>query len=191
MRAWAHLGAVIAVVWGASVQGDPVPLQAMSQAELRAVLIETGQNLRDSERHAVEVEGCQMTTYWWKMQPDGSDVLWSSFQFNMALADLRENKAQPGTYAFLALENARGLEDLAMFFFAMRDGVTARYEKPFVRSAPRGDRTPSPRGDGSTHYYDTSVSFFVRHEGVGIADRAGRFAAAYVLYADSFCRLSG
>lgn len=179
----------VGMMFASAVAADD--LSTMSEPELRQVLIETGQNIRATERHNVEVDACTMTTHWWKKRDTGAWILWSSFHFQMDAAMLREDRSNPGVHVLMVLENARDMEDMAMFFFEMLPGTHARYEKPFARSLPKREGLPSPRGDGSSHYYDTSVSFFVRHEGVGIADRARRFSAAYVEYQRRYCFLAG
>ena len=68
---------------------------------LKQILIETGRNETAQERHAVNVEGCIMTTYRWVRQKSGEFTLWSSFQFDMTGAELPYNRgaqfvAMPG-----------------------------------------------------------------------------------------------
>ena len=46
---------------------------------LKQILMETGHNETAQERHAVDVEGCIMTTYRWVRQKSGELTLWSSF----------------------------------------------------------------------------------------------------------------
>lgn len=163
----------------------PVLAETPDQAALRAVLEETGVNVRDHERHDVAIEDCTITTHWWKKQKDGTWLLWSSFQFNMAKAVLKEG--EPGEFVVMALEGHHEQEDMALFMFEMRGDTRARYEVPYARRAPKSEVRPSPRGDGTSHYYRESRKFFIRHEGVGIAARAKRFGAAYVEYVARYC----
>lgn len=191
MKTW---GLVAALCVGTAQAQDVLPSDArrgfdqMDQEQLRAVLIENGLNLRPHERHAVTVEGCQMTTEWWRLREADRWVMWSSFQFQMAAAQLGDGSAVP---AEIAMEGHTDLEDMALFVFKMVSGSAARHEVPFERRDPKEAPRASPRGDGSTHHFLDATRFFVRHENHGIADRARRFSAAYVEYVRRYCNLTG
>lgn len=181
-------GAVLWALATAAWADDPrAGFDALDQEGLRAVLVETGINIRPHERHAVEVEGCEMTTLWFR-EKNGDWVMWSSFQFEMGAAQLGDGSAVPVT---MALEGHRSLEDMAFFVFEMLPGAEARHEVPFARRAPQGVAERSERGDGTTHHYTRATSFYIRHENHGIADRARRFAAAYVEYVARYCNVMG
>lgn len=197
MRAALLCGAVLCAFAGAALpdaqggqdaRGGPrAGFDGLDQDGLRAVLIETGTNIRAHERHAVEVDGCEMTTLWHRLR-GAQWVMWSSFRFEMGAARIGDGSAVPVT---LAMEGHDTFEDMAVFLFEMLPGTEARHEVPFARRAPSGPVTPSERGDGTTHHYGSAVSFYIRHENHGIADRARRFAAAYVEYVERYCNVIG
>ena len=71
-------GAVAFVCWMTPAASDT----------LKQILIEAGQNETAQERHAVDVDGCIMTTYRWVRQKSGECTLGSSFQTDMTGAEL-------------------------------------------------------------------------------------------------------
>ncbi len=181
--------AVCLLLAAPALADDPrAGFDGLDQEGLRAVLIETGTNLRPLERHGVEVDGCEMTTYWWRLREDTRWVMWSSFRFQMGAAMLGDGSDVP---AKIAMEGHQELEDMVLFMFRMAPGLTARHEVPFERRGPRGPARPSERGDGSTHHYLDATDFYMRHENRGIADRARRFSAAYVEYVRRYCKVTG
>ena len=62
-------GAVAMVCWMTPATSDT----------LKQILIETGHNETAQERHAVDVEGCIMTTYRWVRQKSGEFTLGRRF----------------------------------------------------------------------------------------------------------------
>lgn len=185
-------GWLFALGLATAVQAEAPDLSALNQEALLQTLLRSGINIRAEEKHEVAVDDCQMTTFWWKLQQDDTWMLWSSFQFEMATATLQESSFEPGVHVLMAYEGAGSDDDMAMFFFSMRNGVEARYELPFARRAPKEPQVarPSPRGDGTSHYYDSSTSFFIRHENPGIGKRARTFGAAYMEWVRRYCMLA-
>ncbi|MEL7100715.1 MAG: hypothetical protein AAGM84_17955 [Pseudomonadota bacterium] len=165
---------------------------AESPAVLRAQIEAAGTHVRPGiERHTVEIDACVMTTFWWRSDvPDTREVLWSSFRFDMSVTTIvQPNKGGPS----VAVEG--GSEDggdfMIMFFEAPKFAL-ARHERHVLRPPSRGTGIEaSPRGDGTTHYFQTSDSFFFRHEGAGVIEKATRFVDTYTRYVEANCRLSG
>lgn len=166
------------------------PAMAGAQAELRARIEASGTHSFDDTRHSVKVEGCQLTTERWRDRPDHGWVLWSSFQFDMINAVLPTNSSDPGK-SFLSVPINSDVPDerLVMIVFNMRDGTSARFEKSVLRP-PKGDTKPSPRNDGTTHYFQDSVSFFFRMEGTDVDEKARNFVTAYQHYVSEYCMLA-
>ena len=108
-------GAVALVFWMTPATADT----------LKQILIETGHNETAQERHAVNVEGCIVTTYRWVRQKSGEFTLWSSFQFDMTGAELPYNCCAQ----FVAMPGPTGAQDTAIVYFQMRAPFEARFEK--------------------------------------------------------------
>ena len=153
---------------------------------LKQILIETVHNETAQERHAVNVEGCIMTTYRWVRQKSGEFILWSSFQFDMTGAELPYNRGAQ----FVAMPGPTGAQDTAIVYFQMRALFEARFEKSNLRGKEAGS-IPSPRNDGTTHSYETSVSFFYMHYGQDVIAKADRFTRAFEDYRAEHCLLLG
>ena len=73
---------------------------------------------------------------------------------------------------------------------AVEDDAVARHEKPRSRDI-RKEARPSPRGDGTTHYYDTSEKFRFEMDGENTRAKARQFADGYRRYIREHCALSG
>ena len=153
---------------------------------LKQILIETVHNETARERHAVNVEGCIMTTYRWLRQKSGEFTLWSSFQFDMTGAILPYNHAAQ----FVAMPGPTGSQDMAIVYFQMRRPFEERFEKSNLRGKEAGS-VPSPRNDGTTHSYKTSVSFVYMHFGQDVIAKADRFTRAFEDYRAEHCLLPG
>ena len=96
-----------------------------------------------------------MMTYRWVRQKSGEFTLWSSFQFDMTGAELPFNRGAQ----FVAMPGPTGSQDTAIVYFQMRAPFEARFEKSNLRGKEAG--IPSPHNDGTTHSYETSVSFSI------------------------------
>ena len=128
--------------------------------KLKHILIDTSHNETAQERHAVDVEGCIMTTYRVVRQKSGEFNPWLSFQFDMTWAELPYNRGAQ----FVAMPGPKGSQDTAIVYFQMRRPFEARFEKSNLCGKEAGS-IPFPRNDGTTHSYETSVSFFYMHYG--------------------------
>ena len=123
---------------------------------LKQILIEAGHNETAQERHAVDVDGCTMTTYRWVRQKSGEFILWSSFQFDMTGAELPFNRGAQ----FVAMPGPTGSQDTAILYFQMRAPFEARFERSNLRGKEAGS-IPSPRNDGTTHSYEPQSVFSI------------------------------
>ena len=61
---------------------------------------------------------------------------------------------------FVAMPGPTGSQDTTIVYFQMRALFEARFEKSNLREKEAGS-IPSPRNNGKTHSYETSVSFFI------------------------------
>ena len=153
---------------------------------LKQILIEAGHNETAQEGHAVDVEGCIMTTYRWVRQKSGEFALWSSFQFDMTGAELPYNRGAQ----FVAMPGPTGSQDTAIVYFQMRRPFEARFEKSNLHRKEAGS-IPSPFNDGTTHSFETSISFFNMHYGQDVIAKADRFTPAFEDYRAEHCLLLG
>ena len=153
---------------------------------LKHILIETSRNETAQKRHAVDVDGCIMTTYRWVRQKSGEFTLWSSFQFDMTGAELLYNRGAQ----FVAMPGPTGAQDTAIVYLQMHAPFEARFEKSNLRGKEAGS-IPSPRNDGTTHSYETSVSFFYMRFGQDVIAKADRFTCAFEDYRAKHCLLLG
>lgn len=165
---------------------------AENAAALRAQLEAAGTNARPGiERHAVQVDQCQMTTFWWRSDTEAEgEVLWSSFSFDMSVTTIvQPTKGGPS----VAVPGGGGQgRDFVIIFFEAPDTALAQHERHILRPpSPELEVIPSPRGDGTTHYFQVSDRFFYRHEGEGVIDKANRFVDAYTRYVEAHCTFTG
>ncbi len=168
------------MIWGASCFGAAA---SGGKSTLIAQIETGGQNEFGDERHAVKVDDCQLTTYRWKNVPDEGWVLWTSFDVPMMLVDLKENElTQEIDYFFLVETDPQS----TLIFLNGRDGFEFTHEKPFHRK-PKGEFTRSPRGDGTTHYFEKKSEVFIMHQGPDVQEKALLFTNAYVQYVRDFC----
>ncbi len=146
-----------------------------------------GQNEYKDERHAVEVNDCQLTTYRWKHLEDEGWVLWTSFEFPMLLVDLSEFTTDGGLRHYFFIEGSPG--DVIIVFNA-KDGFEFTHEKPFHRPH-KGEIEPSPRGDGTTHYFEKKPSGYISHTGPDVEQKACLFTSGYHRYVQTYCAFIG
>ena len=72
----------------------------------------------------------------------------------------------------------------------MRRTFEARFEKSNLSRKEEGS-IPSPRNDGTTHSYETSVSFFYMHFGQDVIAKVNHFTRAFEDYRAEHCLLLG
>lgn len=164
---------------------DHTPLR--NAAELRAAILAGGHHETDEQRNSVSINSCTMTTQRWKNIKDEGWVLYSSFRFDMWSATLsfaREEGAPK--YMYAGADSEPDPKGVALVGFKMRAGSEARFEKSVLRK-PKGETRPSPRGDGTTHYYEQITNFFFSMQGIGVEDKARLFTESYDVYVREFC----
>lgn len=160
---------------------------ASDRAALISQIEAGGQNEFGDERHAVEVNDCQLTTYRWKMVEGEGWVLWTSFELPMLTVNLNENPVTPEIdyYVYAEME-----PPMAMVFFKAKEGTDFAHEKPFHRK-PKGEFTASSRGDGTTHYIERKTEVFIMHQGPDVREKAEMFTKGYLRYVQEFCTFTG
>ena len=163
------------------------PVVAEGRADLIAQIEAAGQNEYKDERHAVKINDCQLTTYRWKHLEDEGWVLWTSFEFPMLLVDLREMKNGDEMRHYIFSETDPGL---VVIGFKAREGFEFTHEKPFHRK-PKGEFEPSPRGDGTTHYFDRKSSGYIIQQGPDVEEKAHLFTTGYLRYVQTYCAFIG
>lgn len=182
MRAFLMIAGLFGLWLGTSVAAEDQETAGFLIAQITA----GGANEFEGERHAVEVIGCQLTTYRWKKQKSGEWVLWTSFKVPMLFVDLGENTRVPGTFFIPASTDP----ELVVILLTAKDGYDLIHEKPFLRK-PKGEYTTSPRGDGTTHYYETKNSGVIVQQGPGVNENARMFSTAYRRYRERYCTFIG
>ncbi len=177
-----NISAVLIFVSTAAYAGE--------REELVAALMQGGSHQFEDERREVQVDGCQMTTFRWREIPNHGWVLWTSFQFDMIDAQLNEDNRFPGKkYAYGKLYDGTPEVGLALYGFTMRDGTLTRQERSVLRE-PSSDTSPSPRGDGNSHYYEWRDSMVISMTGPGVETKAITFTEAYDAYVSKYCSFS-
>lgn len=164
---------------------------AQDRASLIATIVSAATNETAEERHTVEIDDCVMTTYRWKNTKENGWVLWTSFLFGMPDADFsgwKKNSDKLFLDSYSRTENGR--TQLAIISFQMREGLFAQHEKSVMRNRPSGTK-PSPRGDGTTHFYDTQDNFYIVHKGPGVHQKAQSFTRGYKTYVERYCTFVG
>ncbi len=68
----------------------------------------------------------------------------------------------------------------------MRGETTARFERSDLRPR-RGETTPSPRGNGTSHYYERADDFFFSMMGEDVEAKAKLFTDSYLAYVRQYC----
>lgn len=139
------------------------------------------------ERHTAEINGCQMTTFRWRNRPEHGWVLWTSFQFDMSDAVLDENKLIP-TEKYVYAEQSTGQPEtgFGVVAFTMKPGTLAQQERSVLRE-PSQEAKPSPRADGTTHYFEYRSNFFFSLKGQGVLEKVRSFTTLYDKYVSEFC----
>lgn len=167
-----------------------LPVHAESQSSRAAAIEEAATNTFKDERHSVEIDGCQMTTYRWRDRPEHGWVLWTSVQVDMVDAEINENKLRPGEKFGYAVRDPGPPEvGFGLIGFTMRPSTLARQERSILRE-PSRETHPSPRGGGSTHYYEYREEFIFTLEGPGVAEKVRKFSELYERYVEDYCRFS-
>jgi hypothetical protein len=167
-----------------------LPSYADTRADLIAQIQAGGKHDFGDERHSVQVEGCTLTTERWQNHPEHGWVLWTSLSFAMVDAALSEDKRTPGQYFFHIEMNDDPAQDMMIVTFKMREGTTARHEKSVLRKS-RKETRPSPRNDGTTHFYEDQTNFFFMFRGPGTLDKGQAFSTAYRQYKQDYCTFTG
>lgn len=160
---------------------------AGDKTELIQALEDSGKHIFEDERREVQVDGCQMTTFRWRDVPDHGWVLWTSFQFDMVDAQLNEDNRFPGKkYAYAKLEDGPPEIGFAVYGFSMREGTLTRQERSVLRE-PSKEVVPSPRNDGTSHYYEWRDNMLISMKGPGVEEKAITFTSTYDAYVKEFC----
>ena len=166
------------------------PAMADRKVDLVLAMERSGSHEYKDERRKVELDGCRMTTYRWRNLPEHGWVLWTSFQFQMDDARLDEDKRFPGKkYAYARLEEGPPEIGFAFYSLTLREGAFARQERSVLRE-PTAETQPSPRGDGTTHYYQQLDSILISLEGPGVEEKAITFTRSYDDYVNEYCTSS-
>ncbi|MEO9515904.1 MAG: hypothetical protein ABJH45_15635 [Paracoccaceae bacterium] len=111
---------------------------ADGRANLIHVLETAGRHAYEDERREIEANGCQMTTCRWRDRPEHGWVLWTSFQFDMADAQLNEDERFPGKkYAYAKFKDEPEEIGIVILGFTMRDGTQTRQERSILRHHPQ------------------------------------------------------
>jgi hypothetical protein len=164
--------------------------QADSREDLIVSIETAGSNEYEDERHRIEIDGCQMTTYRWRLRPDHGWVLWTSFRFDMVHANLVGDSRNPQKKSlYAAMQPGPPEIGLTMIAFTMRDGFLARQERSVLREASEATES-SPRGDGTTHYYQYLDDFFFMMQGPSVEPKGPIFAEGYERYVRDYCTFS-
>ncbi|MEL6681054.1 MAG: hypothetical protein AAFQ09_00235 [Pseudomonadota bacterium] len=167
------------------------PSYAESQASLAAAIEDAATNEYQDERHSVEIEGCLMTTFRWRDRPGHGWVLWTSVQVDMVDAEINENALRPGEKFGYAVRDPGPPEiGFGLIGFTMRPATLARQERSILRE-PSMETAPSPRGDGTTHYYEYREEFFFTLEGPNVGDKLRSFPILYDRYIENYCTFTG
>lgn len=160
---------------------------AETAADLRAQIATGGTHANDEQRNSVSVDRCVMTTERWRNRPEQGWVLWSSFQFNMWNAELAYfQKDPPKNYFYAGEVEEPNPSGLVLVGFKMRGETTARFEKSEFRPR-KGETAASPRGDGTSHYFERIDDFFFSMQGENVEAKAKLFTDAYIAYVRQYC----
>lgn len=165
------------------------PIWGDTRNDLIAKIEAAGTNETEEYRHSVDVTGCAMTTYRWKNHEEKGWLLWSSFQFAMADTSFTPDALSPNQ-SFIGIETSKENDEFIMIVFKMREGTLARFERHVLRETEK-PRQPSPRNDGTTHYYIQSDQFMITQQGPGIVAKARVFTDSYKQYVREHCQFVG
>lgn len=169
------------------LMGLAQPAFSSGQETLAREIEDAATHAFEDERHTVEVDGCQLTTFRWRDRPDHGWVLWTSLKFDMVNAKLSEGGRETGQkYVYALLDKGPPEKGIALVFFTMREGTLARQERSILRERS-GETQPSPRGDGTTHYFRDIDDFFFMMQGEGVETKTAIFAAGYEQYIADYC----
>ncbi|SLN21444.1 hypothetical protein TRL7639_00578 [Falsiruegeria litorea R37] len=160
---------------------------ASDRAALIAQIEAGGQNEHEDRRHAVEVDECQLTTYFWKKVEGEGWVLWTSFKIPMLLVDLAESKTKDGFRHFFA---ADGEMPVAVINLKAKEGTDFAHEKSVLRK-PKGEFVSSQRNGGDTHFIERQTDVIIMHVGPGVIEKAEMFTKAYIRYVQEYCSFIG
>ncbi|SPJ30036.1 hypothetical protein [Falsiruegeria mediterranea] len=160
---------------------------ASDRAALIAQIEAGGQNEYEDRRHSVEVNECQLTTYFWKKVAGEGWVLWTSFKIPMLLVDLAESKTEYGFRHFFAAE---GDTPIAVINLKAKDGTDFPHEKSVLRK-PKGELVPSQRNGGDTHFIERQTDVIIMHVGPDVIEKAEMFTKGYIRYVQEYCAFTG
>jgi len=178
----------------------PIVLFAQPQPEddyavLAAQLIAAGTNEFEDERHSVQIDDCVITTYRWRDLPDHGWTLWSSFHFHISDVELAVTDPRiQESYIFVQDRDAPSGEaaGTAIILFQSYGDILVRHERSVLREPTPTDRTgPSPRGDGTSHYYEWRSWFVVSLSGPFAMEKGRDFTRAYQRLASDYCTKIG
>ena len=158
--------------------------EMLSMEELAAQIETNGANAYGPRLHAVELQGCQLTTYVWEDWNEHKKVLWSSFRVDLTALSLPEvNKDGLRSFWVADFGNGKGASILT---FSVEKPFAARHEMA-MRRTPKPPYEPSPRKGVDSYIYKDKNNFFTLHEGLNSADKAEAFINGLDLYRSRFC----
>ena len=97
---------------------------------------------------------------------------------------------EDGLSHFVGAESTEHRPELAVIVFKGRDGFEFTHEKSVLRESRR-DTYPSPRGDGTTHYFEKKDQGVIIQEGPGVIAKAHLFTTGYLRYVQTYCAFIG
>lgn len=151
------------------------------------MIVAGGKHETDEQRNSVRIDDCTMTTERWLNRADEGWTLWSSFQFDMFMAEFDFVQKDPVQhYIYAGEKSGDDPNGLVLVGFKMRGEATARFEKS-VHRPPKNETRPSPRGDGTSHYFEDTNSFFFSMQGSGVEAKANLFTQSFARYVASYC----
>ncbi|KIC29102.1 hypothetical protein [Leisingera sp. ANG-M6] len=170
-----------------AVLASPLVADEVTQEDLIAQIEAGGRNETSERRHRVEVEGCTLTTFFWK-KIEGQDwVLWTSLTVPMESVDFVDFSGKGGMEYYFFDD---GVPPTAVVLLKAKEGTSFTHEKPFLRT-PKGKFERSPRGDGTTHYIESTNGVMIMHDGEGVRAKAEMFTKGYVRYVREYCTFTG
>jgi hypothetical protein len=141
---------------------------------------------RQDKRRSVDIDGCTMTTYLWRNEPNYGWTLWSALQFAMEDTFFVEDSKFPGHYFYDMKPWEKGSESLVVIGFRMREGSYARAENSILRET-KHETQPSPRGNGTSHYFTRRSEWHIVLNGPSAVANARIFTEGYRQYVSDYC----
>ncbi|MCF6443383.1 hypothetical protein [Nereida sp. MMG025] len=164
------------------------------RAAMAAQIEAAGRNEAPAKRHAVEIDGCIMTTFVWKPYKTHGFQLWSSWRIDLRGLDPAESFGTTQNRFLIekqfVADGQLPMDPSVRIFLRASAGWMFRHEIPMSR-APVAPYQTSPREGVEDYVYQDKNGLMIWMQGPDVVEKAQAFTEGLIQYRADYCQLIG